>query len=353
MAQQNEGCPIQSNIQHTFGSDADAITKVHDEHKTADDANAITIDDEFGDENDEEFDDEDGDGMMDDWGSIHSSSDSLHRAVNGHDDIGDKPVIGPLDVNPLAEGGEVRIEDGGKPAMSKSDCQRCWICSACNAMNNLKETLQSQNMRCCRCPFAYRPNVAIIWSTDWDRADGGGGDLGDGQIHSIWCCPVCTLRNALEWPKCDGCGTVRADGDALEISYSYSVPIRMNGHNVNQHGVQFIANLNAQNAPNHKANGLKQGDLNQRQKRKDRMPRIQNIGIRRKVNEFPARSEKLLYERRLVNSFGSPFQNKLVTTNRLNEWTKHCDVAHCRLEWTSYSHEAQSYELHSVSHHLP
>ena len=83
-----------------------------------------------------------------------------------------KPVIGVNDENPFGEGNEVEIRNGGKPQIRMNDPkQKCWICDVCNGINNLLESMQKYNMRCCICSYAYHPNVAIIFSNDWDGVD--------------------------------------------------------------------------------------------------------------------------------------------------------------------------------------
>lgn len=344
MAQEAEGQPIQSNIQHTVGANAHLQPP-----------SDMEMDSDFGDSNDAIFDEEDGDSLNGDWGSIHSSSDhepfAMNNALNDNSfnpKGADRAVIGMNDENPLAEGKWIGIGNGGavRPQIG-SEQQRCWLCSECNAINNLMETLKSESMRCARCPFAYRPNAAIIYSADWDHCDGlnpiqngndgNGGNGGNMEIHTVWCCPVCTLQNAMEWPQCDGCGRSRPHGDALEISYSYSAVKRIGG--VAAAPNRNFGDLNLAQNQNEKLD-LK---LNSKRKRgaKRRAPRIENIGIPRKMAVFPKCSENMLYEQRLLDVFGRPFRNKLVAPNRANRWTVDCDVMHCRLEWTSYSEDAR------------
>eukprot|EP01084_Bolivina_argentea_P066001 120305_1 len=235
-------CPIESNIKHTIkGVGGGIINK--DNNNDIDNNNNIEFDDfddefddEFADENDAEFDDCDGDGLEnieDEWDSIHSSNDGqnvIPVSIELLNNNNNKPIIGVNDENPYGEGNEVAIDAGGRPpiiGLLNGNCdpkQKCWICDICNGINNLLESLKKYNYKCCICSYPYHPNVTIIYSNDWD----GVNENNNEQIYTVWNCPFCTLKNNINWNKCDGCECNKPPSNQLEISYSYIKPKKLN-----------------------------------------------------------------------------------------------------------------------------
>eukprot|EP01084_Bolivina_argentea_P127706 225830_1 len=316
-----EGCPIESNIKNTAGQN--------------DEYNAMKIaDDDFGDSNDAEFDDEDGDalgGADDGWGSIHSSDEEAQYKPKHEVDV---VVIGANEENPFAEGNDAVqvVEAGGRPMLNdKGDPkQKCWICDVCHGINNLLESMQKYNYKCCLCSYAYHPQVAIIYSNDWDGINAQDNE----EIYTVWSCCICTFKNLMDWSKCEGCQTQRPRQDQVIISYSYVKPLKLDG-NVpnNQNQMNF-------NIPQQYGNNQNHAKPKKKPKPFVRKPRIGNIGIPRNITEYPASSvQNDGLEKRLVNVFGKPFRNKRLV-NATNKWCVDGQVLHSRVEWTSMSHEA-------------
>ena len=115
----------------------------------------------FVDADDQIFDDEEGDSLGNEWGVVDvvSMKDADHNDNHTRD-----IVIGINAENNVNRNAGINENE----QMDEMEGQRCWICDECNAINNLMETLKSQNMRCCRCSFLYYPNATIIYSNDWD-----------------------------------------------------------------------------------------------------------------------------------------------------------------------------------------
>eukprot|EP01083_Nonionella_stella_P042790 115511_1 len=67
--------------------------------------------------------------------------------------------------------------------------EKCWTCSQCEHINNLKWTLDIQNMRCAACRTEYSVQTPIISSSEWTNP------------HFLatrsWICPHCTFHNTI------------------------------------------------------------------------------------------------------------------------------------------------------------
>ncbi len=48
------------------------------------------------------------------------------------------------------------------------------------------------------------------------------------QTYTVWNCPFCTLKNDINWNKCDGCECQKPPSNQVEISYSYIKPKKLN-----------------------------------------------------------------------------------------------------------------------------
>ena len=334
----SEACPIVSNIQSTNRGDRN-----HHLIPEQSDFN----DEDFG-TDDSAFDDESGDPMdLDDgWGSIHESAND-QPIINHDDDMQHdaKPKIGINDENPLAEGDEVEIEveNGGKPQIENKKAQKCWVCESCFAVNNLLQTNTIYNFSCAICGHPYPTTAPIIFSQDWDEPNIANNIYQnvEDEIYAVWICVFCTLQNSIDWNKCDGCNQPK--GKLAGIAYTCTKPKRLNNYpNNNNAYAQWQAFGPSDNQINAQMNNNKKKNKKQKPP-KPRRPRIENIGIARKFEQYPSKLGDIDYEDRLLQIFGRPYQNKLLSKQSKNAWTIDCNLAHSRIEWLSHPNSAISF----------
>lgn len=346
MAEEEGACPIQSNIESTAGQEGTDI----DMNSIEDDNAAFEEEEEFDNGDNALFEQDDGDAILDDddWGDLDVVDDGQKIIPI---EMPEKPVIGVDDENPYGEGNEVEVRNGGRPQIRADDPkQKCWICDVCNAINNLLDSAKKYNFRCCICSYAYHPNVAIIFSNDWD---GVNEENENEQIYTVWNCPFCTLRNDIAWQKCDGCECAKPPDGQVAISYSYVRPKKLNGkdnkHQHNNNNNNFVVGNNYNNfAVNHNQNQKKKQNNNNKQvqnyNKPVRKPRLGNIGVARDHDSYPAKSVlDSEIEARLRTVFGNPHRNQLLCKEKKNTWTLDCNLSHSRVEWASYSKDAQKF----------
>merc|ERR1712187_769384 len=84
-------------------------------------------------------------------------------------------------------------------------------------------------------------------------------------------------------------------------------------------------------------------------KNKNKKPRISNIGVPRSISVYPSKSVlDDQYEKRLSDIFGKPYRNRLLSKNKKNKWSIHCNLTHSRMEWASYSNDAKKFVKEEV-----
>eukprot|EP00483_Globobulimina_turgida_P012153 UN12175 len=102
---------------------------------------------------------------------------------------------------------------------SETTLQRCWICTKCETINNLKLTFEKYNMHCGACESIYLPNkTQIIMMEKWDDPHL---DMFDGitQPTKIWSCKGCTFHNKADDILCAMCYAPKKNTKNTIIDY--------------------------------------------------------------------------------------------------------------------------------------